>query len=123
MTKDELSKVMEVEAENKYPDTDNHWQQIALNGYKSGFQKCQSILLPEIERLKDNTHPTITRLKIEAIKLNEENQRLRDAYVHISKMGCAYKGNLTGCPSCYICNEFPEFNEMNKRDRNGIENN
>ncbi len=55
--------------------------------------------------------------------LTAKVKRYEDAMVHIHKMGCAYKGNLTGCPACYICNEFPEFNEMNKRDRSEHGNN
>lgn len=55
--------------------------------------------------------------------LLDKVKRYEEAMVHIHKMGCAYKGNLTGCPACYICNEFPEFNEMNKRDRSDHGNN
>lgn len=58
-----------------------------------------------------------------ALTLTAKVKRYEDAMVHIHKMGCAYKGNLTGCPACYICNEFPEFNEMNKRDRSEHGNN
>ena len=65
----------------------------------------------------------IFELQKELSTLTAKVKRYEDAMVHIHKMGCAYKGNLTGCPACYICNEFPEFNEMNKRDRSEHGNN
>ena len=52
ITKAELEKMVEDGAEKKYPDTDNHWHQIALNGFKSGAAFVTGILMPEIEKLE-----------------------------------------------------------------------
>jgi hypothetical protein len=65
----------------------------------------------------------LEELKRDKARLEDENKRMRSVFVQIQKLGCLYKGNLTGCAGCIICNEFPEFNEMNKRDRSGLENN
>jgi hypothetical protein len=65
----------------------------------------------------------LEELKRDKERLEDENKRMRSVFVQIQKLGCLYKGNLTGCAGCIICNEFPEFNEMNKRDRSGLENN
>lgn len=48
----ELENMVNDESEKKYPDIDNHWQQIALNGFKSGCSFVTGILMHEIERLK-----------------------------------------------------------------------
>lgn len=90
MTKEELSKVMEVEFDTwmkmvirvtNYPNTDST--------FKAGFRICQSILLPEIERLKEFNEGAekinregialISNLEDNLHTLKEENQRLRDA--------------------------------------------
>lgn len=91
----------------------------------------------EVERLKSEINDLIKERSVreliqeqlfrqhcdEIFTLTAKVKRYEEAMVHIHKMGCAYKGNLTGCPACYICNEFPEFNEMNKRDRSEHGNN
>jgi len=61
--------------------------------------------------------------QIEIAKLTDQLKRVNAILLKIQELGCLYKGNLTGCAGCIICNEFPEFKEMNNRERGGYENN
>lgn len=54
ITKAELEKMVEDGAEKKYPDTDNHWHQIALNGFKSGASFVTGILMTEQNKTVEN---------------------------------------------------------------------
>lgn len=81
ITKAELDKMVEDGAEKKYPDTDNHWHQIALNGFKSGASFVTGILQPEIERLKNSNETTqgnFIRTNKYALELEKQIQSLKD---------------------------------------------
>lgn len=50
--------------------------------------------------------------------LLEQNEKYKNTFLKITELGCLYRGDLTGCAGCIVCNEHPEFNEINKRKRN-----
>ena len=59
----------------------------------------------------------------ENARLKEKLEKIEKVFLKIQELGCLYRGNLTGCAGCIICNEFPEYKIMNDRERGGYENN
>ncbi len=87
----DLQNKIDSEAEKKYPDTDNHQHQIALNGFKSGASFVAGILQDEIDRLKDKNELAkfcdkqtkfINGLNDEFQSLKDENKKFREALEH-----------------------------------------
>lgn len=99
---EELVKVMEVEAQ-KILLRSQYARNKESDAFKAGFKSCQSILLQEIERLKEFNEGAekinregialISNLEDNMHTLKEENKRLRDALELINKTSCDMDNN------------------------------